>query len=475
MSKKPNLVFILSDQHRFCDSGFMGNTQLSTPCLDRLAAGGAVFEHAYSNCPVCVPARGTLLTGLHAFNHGAAANDMSLAVTRGIGNSLSEAGYRTAYIGKWNLGGVPRDRYIDRNERLGFEFWRANNCCHDYMHSYYFDNDNVRHEIDGYSPIGFTDIALSYIKEQASGNKPFAMFLSYSPPHDPYLLMPPEDVALCEARAPHVRLRRNVSEITEDKYVPPKGHHAYGTTDPWAKYRKEVTTDKLRSDLAGYYRHIEKLDEQIGRVIDLLKEQGVYEDTVIVYTSDHGNMLGSHGCLNKQWYFEESVRVPFVINWPGKITSGRRDQVISLVDVVPSLLGLLGIRSHDKYDGADVSRAFLDRDADMSNIAYLYNIVPAHQAWRREIFSWRAITDGHLVYVANQDASPLAMYDLDTDPYEFNNLLPSNPFAGGNLKQLLEIEVNKYDGFLPWQDLLRNYGLADEWNKSQAHFGYPTL
>ena len=127
--------------------GCAGNTEVSTPNIDAIAAEGAMFRNAYSNCPVCVPVRGTLLTGLHPLRHGAAGNDLPIRTDlRSVADELNDAGYDTAYIGKWHLGGVPRDQFITEDRRLGFRYWRANNCNHDYMNYFYDDNDNKHTE-----------------------------------------------------------------------------------------------------------------------------------------------------------------------------------------------------------------------------------------------------------------------------------------------------------------------------------------
>ena len=166
--KRPNILFVFSDQHRFCDLGYAGNPEVETPNLDSLAREGAHFTHAYTSCPLCVPARGTLLTSLHALRHGAAANDRAIKNDcTSVAHVLTGAGYNTAYIGKWHLGGVPRNQFITKERRLGFEYWRGCECNHNYLSAYYDDNDNVRHLIDGYEPITQTNLAIEYMSSKA--------------------------------------------------------------------------------------------------------------------------------------------------------------------------------------------------------------------------------------------------------------------------------------------------------------------
>ena len=481
-SKYPNILFILSDQHRFCDIGYAGNRQVATPYLDSLADEAAVFDHAYSNCPVCVPARGTLLTGFHAFNHGAAANDMPInPQCHSIAHVLNDAGYNTAYIGKWNLGGTPRDRFIPEEERLGFQYWRGCNCNHDYMHAYYDDESNVRHPIEGYEPIAQTTLALDYLNIHRTDKRPWALWLSFGTPHDPYLCLLDADVDLCRRRERTIVLRGNVSAYREFDYIPSGSHHAArpaGQPESLKEiqYREHRPLfSNLRMDYAGYYRHIEYIDMQIGRLLHWLDANGLRDDTIVVYTSDHGNMLGSHGLLNKQWYYEESAHIPFVIRWPRGIVAGHRDVALGLVDVVPSLLGLAGISSGFNFDGTDKSASIRKPCSAEKRYVYLYSIIPAHQAWFREIFSWRAITDGHVLYATDQESKPIALYDLIADPLEMNSLIGDPSAELSYWQGLLCEQVERFDGFMPWQQLIKEKGLLDQWNCSQQFFGYPVI
>ncbi len=456
--KKPNIIFILSDQHRFCDVGYAGNTQVDTPHLDALAADGAYFNSAYSNCPLCVPARGTLLTGLHALNHGAAANDMPIIEkTPSIAQVLNQAGYSTAYIGKWHLGGVPRDQFITEERRLGFSYWNGCNCNHDYLNAYYDDHDNVRHQIAGYEPIGQTDLALDYLDSQQDNEAPAALWLCFGTPHDPYLLQPEDDLEYYFDQ--NLTLRSNVDQVNMKDPVENK-------PDAAASY-------------AGYYGHIRQLDRQIGRIVDWLKTHGEYENTIIVYTSDHGDMLFSHGYLNKQLYFDESARVPFILSWPGHVPSGQRTQLISLVDAAPTLLGLLDLRFEGEVDGHDVSPALLNPRAKGQESVYFYSYVPCHQAAHRAIGSWRAVTDGKFMYAADQNNQPVCLYNLEQDPQQLQDIKDDEAARQDKVRlaALLNHQVLLYDGYVPWEKLLKQLGLSDVWEASEHYFSglWPTL
>lgn len=454
MWEKTNLIWILSDQHRFCDVGYAGNKDVETPNLDLLCETGVNFTNAYSSCPLCVPARGSLLTGLHALGHGAAANDLPIRPgCESIATVLGKAGYETAYIGKWHLGGTPREAFIPYYNRLDFKYWRASNCNHNYLEGYYDDNNNIRHPIEGYAPVGETDLALKYLETDRDKSKPFALFLNFGTPHDPYFALPPGDLERYKEK--ELTLRGNCrTEIRE-------GESLFGNYDPHEYY-------------AGYYAHIRQLDIQIGRVIEKLKQDGMYENTIILYTSDHGDMLGSHGYLNKQLYYEESARVPFLISWPGHIEKGTRRAAIGSVDVAPTILGLLDLGFSGRIDGRDLSDIARDSANDGRRYVYFYSYVPCHQAAGRKIASWRAVSDGEYMLVTDHHRQVLEMYDLKTDPLQEHDCKNQKEYQDKKDELLGELdkEVALTDGYVEWKELLREKGLMEQWEESNEHFDY---
>ncbi|MGN1025942.1 MAG: sulfatase [Faecousia sp.] len=443
-----NVILILSDQHRFCDVGYMGNQAVETPVLDRLASEGACFTNMYSSCPLCVPARGTIFTGLHALKHKAAANDLPVdPAAPSLAKAFHSAGYQTAYIGKWHLGGTPRDKFIDREERLGFDYWRGCNCNHEYLDAYYDDNDNCRHPIDGYEPIAQTDLALEFLK--GNNGQPFLLCLSYGPPHDPYFALP--EGVLEHFQAKEFPLRPNAVD---------------------QKIQDFALRNKNLHDLyAGYYAQISCLDKQIGRIVDWLKESGHAEDTILIYTSDHGDMLGSHGFANKQIWYEESAKVPCLFWAPGLVEPGVRQQLLSLVDLAPTICGLCQV-PYGKADGKNISDAVRNPDTKGQDYVYFYSYVPCHQASMRKVKSWRAITDGRYKLIADSKGKIVGFYDCQEDPLEENNLKKESRTAEKRdaMMAVLRREVQKQDGFVPYEELLNQAGLIQPWVESERFF-----
>ena len=209
MRRPPNLLFVFADQMRGMDMGCAGNFQVLTPNMDRMASEGTLFVNACANCPVCTPSRATMLTGRYPLSHRAVANDLPLPSSEvTIAEILRDVGYRTGYIGKWHLDGVPRDKFTAPGPRRhGFEFWAAWNCAHDYFHGRLYADTPEPIELKGYEPVGQTEVAIEFLEE--NGDRPFCLFLSWGPPHAPYAQVPERYKALYDPS--QVQLRPNFS------------------------------------------------------------------------------------------------------------------------------------------------------------------------------------------------------------------------------------------------------------------------
>ena len=250
MERKPNLIFVFGDQHRQCDVGCAGNPQVQTPAMDQLAQEGMFFPNTFTNVPICVPARGCLMTGKHPLNHKAVSNDLPLPLTEtGIAEVFKASDYATGYIGKWHLGGMPRDKFITPEMRFGFDHWVGWNCHHNYFNAPYHDSDGNQMQIDGYEPDFQTDQAIQYCRDHV--DEPFCLYMSWGPPHNPY------------------------------EYVPERYKEMYPPEDIQLR-PNAVDTPATRKDLSGYYAHITALDENLGRLMHALDELGIADDTILV-------------------------------------------------------------------------------------------------------------------------------------------------------------------------------------------------
>ncbi|MDW7656521.1 MAG: sulfatase [Bacillota bacterium] len=448
---KPNILILLSDQHRFCDLGCYGNKEVITPHFDAFAAQAVRFSQCISNSPLCVPARASLLTGLAPHKHRAITNDLPVDTScASIATVLNRQGYQTGYIGKWHLGGIPRDKPIDTSCRLGFSEWKAANCHHQYHRGFYFDEENQRHEIEGYEPIAQTDLAIDFMSRNQE--KDWCCVLSFGPPHDPYLDVP--DRYLDLYRDCDLTFRGNVPDVILQRTG------------------VELDRQQLLEFYRGYYAHITALDEQFGRIIASLKQSGQLDKTIIVYTSDHGDMLGSQGYLNKQLPFDEAIRVPLMIRYGNKTFCGVQNGLISLMDLPVSLLGLAGCAFDRPVDGHDLHNLFIDPLADGLKQAYILDSVPCHQSYQRGGTEWRGLRTERYTYARSADGAVCWLYNNIDDPLQQNDLSYRADLRTP-LEESLQKLVAQHDEFLPWDSYIRKYGFRDEWNRSQTYFNLP--
>ena len=502
-ASQPNILLVFSDQHRWCDLGCSGNPEVRSPHLDAFARRAVRATSCISNAPLCVPSRGTLLTGLYPLRHGAVSNDLPLRpdVTT-IGAALAGAGYDTGYIGKWHLAGVPRDRCIPAGPgRFGFATWKVCNCSHAYMDAYYYDEADRRIPIEGYEPVAQTDLAIDFIRRQR--DRPWALVLSWGPPHDPYFAVP--DRYLQEYASRDLHLRPNVPETdglaapehrspeasfaarehrspeasfaAREHRSPQASFAAREHRSPQGSLARRLSREQVTRNYRGYYAHITALDEQFGRLTAALAASGQAEDTIVVYTSDHGDMLGSQGLTNKQLPYEESVRVPLLVSWPGHTRVGTSDGLIGLVDLPVSLLGLAGVDLPGKPDGLDLHALFVDPAARGREECYIFDLIPCHQAAARGGTEWRGVRTRRHTFARSAGDGGFALFDNERDPFQLHNLVddPAHAALREELRGRCAALTAAHDALLPWEELVRRYGLLEEWNRSQAYFRLPLL
>ncbi len=473
-ARKPNLLFVFSDQHRWCDMGAYGNSEVQTPNFDAFADRAVRFENCISNSPLCVPARGSMLTGLMPIRHRAVTNDLPIdPEAESVARVMERNGYHTGYVGKWHLRGVPRRSPVVREHRLGFDEWNVCNSSHRYMKAFYYDADNEKVEIDGYEPIAQTDLAIDFVERNR--DRPWGLVLSWGPPHDPYHQVP--DTYLDMYDPDRITLRSNVPErirVYQRKNTPLMFRLLYRLL-----FRTGPTTDraKIRQDLQGYYAHITALDEQFGRLLESLRRTGQLENTIVVYTSDHGDMLGSQGFTNKQLPYEESIRVPLLVSYEGVTKATTTDELVGLVDLPVSLMGLMGMRFTTDVDGQDLHELFVSEGARGRGECYISDLVPAHAAAFRGSTSWRGVRTREYTFSRTPFDEGTMLYDNLRDLQQQRNLIGNPAYAEvqDRLLRLTNAYAEKHDGVMPFDDLLRKYDLVDEWNRSQKTMRLPTI
>lgn len=401
----PNLLFVFSDQQSYDALGCYGNPTVQTPRIDALARQGVRFNHCVANAPVCTAYRGILFSGLHPLHNGAVFNDLQmLPAERGyFAHALTAAGYRTGYIGKWHLHGGDRDRPVPAGPlRYGFDdLLLTNNCTLEYRAgcAWYWDEQGRRRRYDQWEPDSQTDQAIGFLEDIAARNtdQPFALFVSWHPPHnwtDPdrrvrgpwFYGAPPEAMQRYDGRPIHLR-----------------------PTSP--------ATEAQRAIYRGYYALCTNLDDNMGRLLDTLERLGLDDNTVVVYTSDHGDCLRSIGRYdqNKCRPEAESCRVPLIVRAPG-LDPGVSDLLIGTFDLMPTCLGLLGIEPPAACHGQNL------RDAVRSGRDDVIQTQPLFLSAFDDV-DWRGVYTHRYTYSFGPDGRRFnRLYDRRADPGEMNNL-----------------------------------------------------
>ena len=411
--KRPNIVLILPDQMRGQAMGCAGNRQVKTPNLDRLAGEGAYLPNTFANTPVCCPARAILMTGEYCHRNGMTANDLRLRESRQtIAEWLQAAGYRTGFIGKWHLdGGWRLPGFIPPGpRRQGFEYWAANECDHRPFHTHYFRDSDTPIPLGKFEAEGWVDLGIDFIQQSKTDQRPFCLFLFMGPPHDPYT-------------APEKYLRMYNPEQIERR-------------PNWQSGEGRFPGKK---EIAAYYAAVTAVDDQIGRLVTALDKSGFRDDTIVMVSSDHGDMLGSHGQRLKRKPWEESIRVPGIIRYPRRIRPGRRDALFSHIDIVPTLLAFTGVKPKAAVQGVDLSAYLSGQSRDTPDSVYFQIFGPFHGDGTEH--AWRGVRTSRYMYARTQDA-PWLLYNLEDDPFEQTNLVEQS--AARPLRDKLDARLQQW-------------------------------
>jgi arylsulfatase A-like enzyme len=407
--RKPNVVLLLPDQFRAQALGSMGDPNVRTPHMDRLASEGVRFTNTVANSPVCCPARAILTTGQYCHRNGMVANDLRLRESAtGIASVLSGAGYRTGFVGKWHLDGGPRlPGFVPPGPRRhGFEFWAANQCSHQHFDTHYFRDTDQPIPIHKFEAEGWTDLGIEFLEASKRDTRPFFLNLFMGPPHDPY-----------GAPKPYMNL-----------YQPDK----LKLRPNWASGEKIPG----RAEIAAYYAAVTAVDDQVGRILKSLDDLGLADDTVVLLSSDHGDMLGSQGQRLKRKPWEESILVPGLLRYPRGAKGGRTDDLLfSHIDFMPTILGLCGVNQPVGLQGKDLSSVLLTGDGARPDSAFLQIFGPYDGDGTPE--GWRGVRTSRYTYARFKNR-PWVLYDNQADPYQQDNLAP-DPAARKLLTQMDEL------------------------------------
>jgi len=453
---KPNLVFIFADQYRKASLGFLNQDPVHTPNLDKLAEDGVYFSKAVSNHPLCSPYRAMLMTGQYPLSNGVIANCHSGRTAYNnflkkedicFSDVLVENGYNAGYVGKWHLDGPPAtkpsekkvwDTWCPPERRHGFSFWYAYGTHNRHNAPYYWDThggEEDKIQVEKWSAEHEADVIIGYLdntQKQREFNKPFALFWSINPPHTPFKQVPQKYRERYKGQDFKSLLNRPNVKFKNDTVLK----------------RGDRGVEKRLDEAADYFASVNGVDDQIGRVISKLKEAGLYENTIIVFSADHGEMLGSQGLMHKNVWFKEAMDIPFIIHYPKKIEAKTEDLLISVPDYMPTILGLMGMGDQvpSSVEGENYSQILYGKDVVRPDKQLYFGGEPSDHALgtrgvRTKDYTYAVVKekDGEKFHYLYHDAK---------DPYQMKNIWGEDPALDAKMEtELSDLLTSMND---PW-------------------------
>ena len=398
-SDQPNVIVFFTDQQRWDTTGVHGNPLDLTPNFDRMARQGTHVHRSFTCQPVCGPARSCLQTGLYATETGCYRNGIPLSSDLStLAHHFGDNGYSTGYIGKWHLyrgaeGPVPE------SERGGYEYWLASNVLEftsDAYHTVLYNNDNNAVRLPGYRVDAVTDAMIRYI--DAHQSDPFYLFTSYIEPHHQNHL---------------------------DDYPPPDGYRER-YAGRWIPPDLAALGGSTHQHIAGYYGMVKRLDEALGRVLDALKSLNLLDNTIILFTSDHGCHFKTRNAEYKRSCHESSIRVPTALHGPGFNGGGQLQQLVSLVDLPPTLLDAAGIPVPEEMQGRSILPLTRGETEGWPEEVFVQiSETQVGRAVRTQRWKYGVAAPGgrDAPGAGSEQYVEEYLYDLQADPYELTNLI----------------------------------------------------
>ncbi|MBZ0300285.1 MAG: sulfatase-like hydrolase/transferase [Anaerolineae bacterium] len=395
----PNVIVFFTDQQRWDTTGVHGNPLDLTPNFDRMAQQGTHVAHSFTCQPVCGPARSCMQTGLYATQTGCYRNGIGLPRdAKTLAHYFREGGYTTGYIGKWHLAENTKGP-VPETGRGGYDYWLASNTLEftsDAYDTVMYDNDNQPVKLPGYRVDAVTDAVIRYIDQPR--DQPFYLFVSYIEPH-------------------HQNHR--------DDYPAPDGYEAR-YRERWIPPDLAALGGSTHQHLAGYYGMVRRLDEALGRLLDALKSLNMLDNTIVLFTSDHGNHFKTRNAEYKRSGHEASIRVPTAIQGPGFNGGGRLSQLVSLMDIPPTLLDAAGLPVPEHMQGQSFLPLAQKKPVDWPEEMFV-QISEAEVGRAVRTHRWKyGVTapqkDGWDDSGSDRYVEAY-LYDLLADPYELKNLI----------------------------------------------------
>lgn len=417
---RPNIVFVIADDLRCDGLSATGHPFARTPQLDRIAREGVTFDNFFCVTPLCSPSRASFLTGLYAHRHRIINNDkQGLAeishTLPTFPRMLYEAGYETAFIGKWHMG-------FDDTRRPGFDHWVSFHAQGLYVNPV-VNVDGERRQLRGYMTDFLNEQAVKFLEKPH--RQPFLLYVGHKAVHMPYLPAARHDKLYSGAKfTPPPVVPGDLEGKPVRRYKPGRVdtlHMEGATPEPQESRRGRPTThEEIVRDQA---RCLASVDEGMGMIFDTLERTGQLDNTLLVFTSDNGYLMGEHGMFDdKRWPYEPSIRLPLVMRYPKLIRQGsRRGQMALNIDIAPTMLELADFKPFDALHGRSLAPVLRDGEAPLRESFlgeyFLEKCVPGVPEWQ----SVRTSRWKYVHYTTLKDMDEL--YDLSADPREEKNLI----------------------------------------------------
>ncbi len=421
-TKPRNVVFILSDDHRYDAMSFMGHQFAQTPQMDAMAKNGVHLKNAFVTTSLCSPSRASILTGLYTFRHRVIDNNRLVPEgTIFFPQYLQKSGYATAYIGKWHMGGD------SDSPRPGFDHWVSFRGQGNYLPpgpNYTLNVNGERVKQKGYITDELTDYAIDWMKQQKPAEKPFFLYLSHKAVHANFTPAERHKGKFADKPFSRPATEANTAANFGDKprWLKDQRNSWHGVDFP---YHSDLNIEEYYK---AYCEALCAVDDSIGRVMDQLKKMGIYDETLVIYMGDNGFMFGEHGLIDKRVAYETSIRVPMLMQCPDLFKGNTVvDNVVANIDIAPTVMHAMGLQKPPHMDGQSFIALGQGKQIPWRDyFLYVYY-------WEKNfpqsptVFSLRGDQYKYITYYGLWDSDEL--YDIKNDPAESKNLISDPKFA----------------------------------------------
>ncbi len=454
MTRRPNIIMILTDDHASHAVGAYGSIVNTTPRIDEIANAGVRLVNLFCTNSICSPSRATILTGTYSHVNGVLTLSTPIDASQPtFVTQLRDAGYKTAIVGKWHMGDG------EGHNPEGFDYWDVLIEQGEYFNPRFLSKDGLR-TVDGYATDVITDMSLGWA-ESLPDDQPWCLLIHHKAPHRPW--EPDEKHTGMYAKAP-IPIPATFNDTYESRSI--AARHAtmriadylseedLKQTPPEGLSYEDLAIWKYQRYMEDYLAVVASVDDNVGRVIDWLKERHLFDDTLLMYTSDQGFFLGDHGWFDKRFMYEESLRMPFVMSYPRKLEAGQAYEGITTnVDLAQTILDAAGVNTHERMQGRsfwpDLTTGAVDPEQDGVYYRYWENDSPfhhvlAHYGYRDERYKIIYFYNdglgipgtGHYTFPPEWE-----LYDLEHDPDELHNVYFDPAYA--EIRELLKVKMAK--------------------------------